>query len=675
MRRALVSIGVVCLAAVSASGQSQAPPVFRAEANLVEVIVRVTDAQGRFVKGLTPTDFRLEEEGRREEIVAFNYVDSPRPTAPPIGMARPFGDRPLTSTVASNAGVDDARLFVLVLDNASSSPDTTLPVRRLARDFVERFVGPSDLVTAFPTRGSDRLTQEFTTDKARVLQTIDSYMGNRCRGTESEAERVYIARVVTDVLGAIAKHLALVRGRRVTLIWISEGFDGPNWNMRSLQRGTSSTFGNAIVAVDPNDPGTVVHAINVALKTLTQTNLTIYGVDPRQLAVTGTLGENPCGYPPGAGKDILRTFSAETGGFAVLDSNDYTAQFVRILEESSEYYVLGYQPSRQSRDGNFRRIRVRATRPDLARAVVTARAGYTVSTSPKAPEPGPPGSTPGIANAIAASVPLGRLPLRVQAVPRRGLKGRGTVHVIVEAGAKDLEFVAQDGMFTERLEFGLVAVDRLVRQSNVQNVAMDLKFTAAQLAQVRQTGVRWLTTLDLPPGQARLRFATHAVSSKHSGTIYLDVDVPKYEDEDLRIDGVALTSAPAALAPTSGTSPTALGLPGPPTANRTFVKGETVTVVAEIGVSRDFVRGALELALTRLQDDGVPIRSWAVDLPDAAAAVLPRPVDVDTATLDAGKYILQLTVRDNDKSASTAVVFDVVAQTPGVDLSTEEGTR
>jgi hypothetical protein len=435
--------------------------------------------------------------------------------------------------------------------------------------------------------------------------------------------------------------------------------------MRSLQQGTNSAFGNYIVAVDPNDPGTVVHAINVAIKTLTQTNLTIYAVDPRQLAATGTLGENPCGYPPSGGKDILKTFSAETGGFAVTDSNDYTAQFVRILEESSEYYVLGYQPSRRSRDGEFRRIRVRVTRPDLARAVVTARAGYTVSTSPKAPEPEPPGSTPGIANAITASVPLGRLPLRVQAVPRRGMKGRGTVHVIVEAGAKDLEFVETDGMFTERLEFGLVAVDRLARPSNTQNVAMDLKLTAAQLGQVRHTGVRWLTTLDLPPGQARLRLATHAVGSHQSGTIFLDVDVPKYEDDDLRIDGVALTSVPAALAPTSGTSPTALGLPGPPTANRTFVKGDVVTVVAEIGLSRDFVRGALELVLTGLPDDGSAIRRWTVDLPDAAAAVLPRPVDVDTANLNAGKYILRLIVRDSDnKSASTAVVFDVVAQTP-----------
>jgi VWFA-related protein len=183
-----------------AQSPPQAPPVFRAEANLVEVIVRVTDAEGRFVPDLTQADFRLEEEGRAH---------------------------PVMSAVATNTGADEARLFVLVLDNASSSPDTTLRVRQLARDFIERFVGPSDLVAAFPTRGWDLLTQEFTTDKTRALQTIDNYISNRCRGTENQEEKVYIARVVTDVLGAIAKHLAVLRGRRVSLVWISEGFDAP----------------------------------------------------------------------------------------------------------------------------------------------------------------------------------------------------------------------------------------------------------------------------------------------------------------------------------------------------------------------------------------------------------------------------------------------------------------
>jgi hypothetical protein len=324
--------------------------------------------------------------------------------------------------------------------------------------------------------------------------------------------------------------------------------------------------------------------------------------------------------------------------------------------------VLGYQPNRRSRDGEFRRIRVRVTKRGLERSVVTARAGYTVS-SPSAPEPGPPGSTPAIGRAITSSLPTAGLPLRVQAVPRRGSNGRGFVHIVVETAGADLQFTERDGRFTERLEFGLLTADRLARQGNVQNVAMDLSLTAAEVDRVRQAGLRWVTTLDLPAGHARLRVAAHAVGTNRSGTIFVDVDVPKYEDDKLRIDGVALTSLPAALTTTSGASPMALGLPGPPTTARTFVRGDVITVGAEIGVPKEFTNGAVRLSV-RPQTAGPetpPLLARRVELVDRAAAERPRAFAVDTAALGAGQFMLRLMVEDERaRQAETAVLFEVV---------------
>jgi VWFA-related protein len=648
---------------VQAQSQTpQTPPVFRAEANLVEVIVRVTDKEGRFLPDLTQADFALQEEGRAQTIVAFNRVDVPRAPVPVASTVRPPADPPLMSTVASNVGADDARLFVLLLDDVSTSKDSTMPVRRIARDFVERFVGPSDRVSVFSTGGWDRQTQEFTTDKSRVLATIDRYVGARCRGYESPPERIYNARVATDVIGALADHLTAVRGRRVSVLWISEGIASPNWGIVPFT--PSNTFGNNIPTTAPTDPSAVVHAMNLALQALKRANVTVYAVDPRRLAADRTYWqkENPCGYLPAEGRDSLITFSEETGGFAAIKSNDYSPQFDRILDENSQYYVLGYQPDRRSRDGEYRRIRVRVTKPGFERSVVTARTGYTVS-SPRDPEPGPPGATPAIAKAITSSLPSAALPLRVQAVPRRGQNGRGLVHVIVEASAAPLEFAEKNARFTERIEFGLLTADRLARQGNVQNVAMDLNLSPAELNQVRTSGVRWLTTLDLAPGHYSLRVAGHAVTSNRTGTIFIDVDVPKYEDNELRIDGVALTSLPAGLTMTSGTSPAALGLPGPPTSARTFVKGDVITVGAEIGVRRDFTSGAIELTVhpQAAAPDALPVLSRTLELADRTAAGQPRAVAVDTAALDAGPFILRLAVRDQEgRRAETAVLFDIV---------------
>jgi hypothetical protein len=172
-----------------------------------------------------------------------------------------------------------------------------------------------------------------------------------------------------------------------------------------------------------------------------------------------------------------------------------------------------------------------------------------------------------------------------------------------------------------------------------------------------------LTTVNLEPGHYSLRVAANAAGSKRTGAIFIDVDVPKYEDDDLRIDGVALTSKPAALTLTSGTSPVALGLPGPPTTARTFVKGDVITLGAEIGVRRDFTSGAVELTVHEqtAAKDAPPVLTRPVQLADRAAAEQPRAFAIDTAALGPGQFVLRLAVRDQEnRRAETAVLFEVV---------------
>jgi hypothetical protein len=107
----------------------------------------------------------------------------------------------------------------------------------------------------------------------------------------------------------------------------------------------------------------------------------------------------------------------------------------------------------------------------------------------------------------------------------------------------------------------------------------------------------------------------------------------------------------------------ALGLPGPPTTARTFVKGDVITVGAEIGVRRNFTRGFVQLVVhTQTADkDATPLLTRTIEFADRAAADQPRAFAVDTSALGAGQYLLRLVVRDADgKSAETAVLFEVV---------------
>src|SRR5205807_6199286 len=71
-------------------------------------------------------------------------------------------------------------------------------------------------------------------------------------------------------------------------------------------------------------------------------------------------------------QDSLRVLSEETGGFAVVNKNDYATAYQRIVEDNSSYYVLAYYPP-DARPGRLHKIDVRVTRPGLT---VRARKGY-----------------------------------------------------------------------------------------------------------------------------------------------------------------------------------------------------------------------------------------------------------------------------------------------------------
>jgi hypothetical protein len=70
--------------------------------------------------------------------------------------------------------------------------------------------------------------------------------------------------------------------------------------------------------------------------------------------------------PPGTACSIrnLQHLSEATGGFAAVDTNDVAPAFGRILEESSEFYVVAYETPASAKPGQFRALRVRTSRHD-----------------------------------------------------------------------------------------------------------------------------------------------------------------------------------------------------------------------------------------------------------------------------------------------------------------------
>ena len=167
---------------------SQAPaaqtPTFRAGVELVEVAVLVRDRDGRFVPDLTQADFEIIEQGAAQKVVAFDRVSMPivRPAADVVREPSVARD------VSSNERVADSRVFVLLLDALHVDARRTREVRRFARQFIERHVSATDLVTVVSPGALESATQDFTNDKVLLLAAVDSFTGTALRSATIEIE-------------------------------------------------------------------------------------------------------------------------------------------------------------------------------------------------------------------------------------------------------------------------------------------------------------------------------------------------------------------------------------------------------------------------------------------------------------------------------------------------------
>jgi VWFA-related protein len=689
-------------------------PRFRSGVDVVEVAVLARDSAGKPVTDLTREEIMVLEDGVRQPLVAFERVALPaRPAAlPPPRLA------PVAQDVASNESIVPSRVFVLVLDSNHVAATRVRVVRASARQFIENHVGPDDYVAVFSPGGIASATQDFTTDKARLLAAVDQFTGMKMvsaiievdreqaaaeRGARgavpmhggkdpSDSERSGRALALSGTLEALAAHLERIPGRRKSLLLFSEGVDYNTADvLGQVQRNASD----------------VMRSMSRAIGALMRTNVAVYAIDPRggNLADADLL-ETPLISQAGmanalAGRSLseeqadsirtLHSLSDSTGGFAAVNRNDFAGAFDRIIDESSSYYVVGYTPQRPAKPGELRRIEVKVSRPGVK---VSARNGYTGKAEParrvgaapeaepgfalpsargrgRAPEPinvpAPPAATTGLSSPLqallASPLPQPGLPIRVQTVALGGDGRKTDVRLVVEVLGRALQFEERGGRFNERLDLALLTVNDGGRASNGTSIGMDLQLTPEDLVRVRSTGVRWLSSLELPPGRHQLRVAGRANRTGISGMITHDVVVPEGRRRGVDLSGVTITSVPSALMITKGKAWLERVLPTPPTAARTFVSGDQIVAAVEVYRAE---KGASDATLIARIDkaDGSPSE---LNERRAVQASGPRSEQVgfpiSTAKLPAGRYVLRIMLdAPGSERLERAVPFEIVAR-------------
>jgi len=603
----------------------QVPPVtFKVEISYVEVDAVVVDQQGEFVRTLTKSDFQILEDGKPQNITTFALVDIPVERA----EAPLFIQRPIDPDVETNASGLDGRIYLLVLDDLHTAALRSLWVKRAARQFIERNLGANDLAAVVGTSGRTDTAQEFTNNKRLLLAAVDRFMGNKLRSAAAnkldeyyaqrnlgilgstgplkdmdEPHRASNARRSLDTLRRAADFISGVRGRRKALIFVSEGIDYDITDPLNNQSATD-----------------VMDMTRDAIAAATRANVSFYTVDPRGLTdladeaieMPAPPNDPSLGLGPQAlrnelrlSQDSLRVLADETGGFAALNSNDFATAFNRIREENSTYYVLGYYPANDRRDGRFRRIDVRVAQPGLT---IRARRGYVAprGKAPVAPAlEGQENTSPAVREALDSPVPIGGLRLSAFAAPFKGTAPNASVLVVIQADGRDLLFAEKNGRFLDAVEFSILAIDSQGRTKAGTRNQLTLTLRPETRAMVARSGVRLTGRLDLPAGRYQLRVVVADSRPDRVGSVNYDLEIPDYRAQPLSMSGLVLTSSRANATP-SANADEEIGriLPGPPTTARAFSADEELALVAEVYDNQGVTPHRVDIVTTVQSDEG-----------------------------------------------------------------------
>jgi len=377
MRLRSLSFLLVLLSSGVAAQHPERPapgPVFRLSVSLVQLDVVVTDRKGRHVTTLGPADFRVFQDGRPQPVTAVAYVRADEQYLDESGEPEP--ERAPTNPR------DAHRVIGVVVDDSRMTFESTYRTRTALRRFVDEQLQPGDLVTLVTTSGGRGGQWPFTFSRPELRAAVNRLQFSLWRASAAGAleplenrysllptpfERSEEEFFALNALNRIADVVTAVRelpGRKAVLL-VSEGF---------AMSGIADSF--------------VREAMYRLVDRANRAGVVIYAVDPRGLVFTGLSAADGSGDPAAMmsvmarrndalldTQDGLRYVADQTGGFAVINSNDIPGAFRRVMDDQRGYYLVGFQPSDSTfgADRQFRRVKVKVVAKGLK---VRTRAGF-----------------------------------------------------------------------------------------------------------------------------------------------------------------------------------------------------------------------------------------------------------------------------------------------------------
>lgn len=678
---------LVFVCALAQSASTQQPPdrqVFRTGTNLAIIDAVVVDDRGRHVRDLTAEDFEVVQQGKTYPVRQALYVPAgttvasaaavpPRTETAPPAAAAP--DRVSTGILSRNASpAPDPRVMAVVVDDLGLSFESMAGARRALTKFVNEEVGPGDLVGILRTSGGVGTLQHFTTDKrllhaaiGRLNWTVLSRSGVTAfapivpdgflfapggSGTaevedEDSMDGLRTSMSAAGSLGAldyIIRGVETLPGRK-SVVFISEGlrlFTKPE-------------------GMETQGAGRVWNTFTRVMDRANRAGVVVYTMDARGLVSGGLSAEdNPRPAPVAGGgggggggggdplggivtqnlknrlaylrdtQEALTYIAEQTGGFAVLNTNDLAAGLRRVRDDAGGYYLLGFEGAPESlRSWDPGRVTVRVKRPGLR---VRARKGLFGPSDPGRERP----DTSGDPLIMAALSPFsaGALDVRLTALFAHDAKQGSFVRSLFFIDPAGVRFTQRaDGRHVANLTLALLAIDDDGQMAAQWRRAVDLQLTDATYELAKNRGILYTATIPLKKaGGYQLRVAVRDESTTALGSGSQFIEVPRVGKGRVAISGIVLQGADAT--------------PVAEPAVRIFPQGGEAVYACEIydGAAN---KGPLTTTTAVIRDGKIVHQEAPVPVESkgrrASVHTVPVVGRVPLRTLSPGSYTLQIT--------------------------------
>ena len=561
----LLFLGVVAPATAQQIGQNNSPATeqgftLSVKVQLVVEAVAVKDKQGKPIQGLTAKDFALTEDGVPQTIricehQTLSALAEPVPVAAPgsedIKIYKHLAHTLIAPETLENERYKNRRLLALYFDMSSLSQADQYRALAAAEQFIRTQLTTVDLVSILSYKGASvDILQDFTADRNKLLSILETL-------TVGENQ---------DFAGSVDDASSADTGSAF-------GQDDSEFNVFSTDRQLAALQTAAKMLGQLNEKKSLVYfssglrlnglnnqaQLHATVDTAIKAGVSFWPIDARGLVAEAPLGDATHGSPGNAGmyngaaalavnsgfeqsQDTLFSLAGDTGGKALLDTNDLNRGIVQAQQAISDYYILGYYATNTAKNGHFRRIKVSLAGDQAAN--LSYRQGYyadkeftNFNSVDKERQ---------LEDALMLEDPITELSIAMEIDHFQINRAEYFVPIIVKIPGRELALAKRGGAQYTSIDF-IGEIKDLIGGTTVTNVrdkVPNIKLTDATAAELAHRPIEYDTGYTLLPGKYRIKFLARDNETGRIGTYQTDFVIPNLSKQDQRvpISSVVLSS-------------------------------------------------------------------------------------------------------------------------------------